>query len=46
VTQNAAFEDLMATGCLAAIEFGIDIKPASDPNSINLKSKGIVPVAV
>jgi hypothetical protein len=24
----------------------IDIKPCSDPNSINLKSKGVVPVAV
>jgi hypothetical protein len=24
----------------------IDIKPGSDPNSINLKSKGVVPVAV
>ncbi len=24
----------------------IDIKPGSDPNSINLKSKGVIPVAV
>ena len=24
----------------------MDIKPGSDPNSINLKSKGVVPVAV
>ncbi len=24
----------------------IDIKPGSDPNSINLKSKGVVPVAI
>jgi len=28
------------------IEVDIDIKPGSDPNSINLKSKGVVPVAV
>jgi len=27
-------------------EIEIDIKPGSDPNSINLKSKGVVPVAV
>ena len=28
------------------IEVTIDIKPGSDPNSINLGSKGVVPVAV
>ena len=28
------------------VEVSIDIKPGSDPNSINLKSKGVVPVAV
>jgi len=28
------------------LEVAIDIKPGSDPNSINLKSKGVVPVAV
>jgi len=28
------------------IAVGIDIKPGSDPNSINLKSKGVVPVAI
>jgi hypothetical protein len=28
------------------IEVTIDIKPGSDPNSINLKSKGVVPVVV
>lgn len=27
-------------------EWPIDIKPGSDPNSINLKSKGVMPVAV
>ena len=30
----------------AIIQVTIDIKPGSDPNSINLKSKGVVPVAV
>jgi len=28
------------------IEVDIDIKPGSDPNSINTKSKGVVPVAI
>jgi hypothetical protein len=28
------------------VEVAIDIKPGSDPNSINLESKGVVPVAV
>ena len=31
---------------LPVIEVDIDIKPCSDPNSINLGSKGMVPVAV
>jgi hypothetical protein len=30
----------------AAIEVLIDIKPGSFPNSINLKSKGVIPVAI
>jgi hypothetical protein len=29
-----------------AVEVEIDIKPGSDPNSINLKSKGLIPVAI
>ncbi len=28
------------------IEASVDIKPGSDPNSINLKSKGVLPVAI
>ena len=28
------------------LEVAIDIKPGSDPNSINLKSKGVIPVAI
>ena len=34
---------LVALPCVAQ---QLDIKPGSDPNSINLKSKGVVPVAV
>jgi hypothetical protein len=40
--QNVEWE---AWGQAARIVM-IDIKPGSDPNSINLKSKGVVPVAV
>ena len=35
-----------ATAAPPVVEVEIDIKPGSDPNSINLKSKGVVPVAV
>ena len=45
-THSVAFEDITVDGCLYLFEVGIDIKPGSDPNSINLGSKGVVPVAV
>jgi len=32
--------------CPDVIDFDIDIKPGSDPNSINTKSMGVVPVAI
>lgn len=32
--------------CVPVTVVGLDIKPGSDPNSINLNSKGVVPVAV
>jgi len=35
-----------ATCVPPVVEVEIDVKPGSDPNSINLKSKGVVPVAV
>jgi hypothetical protein len=35
-----------ATTAPPVLEVTIDIKPCSDPNSINLKAKGKVPVAV
>lgn len=36
--------DLLISG--VAVPVDIDIKPGSDPNSINLKSKGVIPVAI
>jgi hypothetical protein len=41
-----AITDFSHRSCEPKIEVSIDIKPGSDPNSINLKSKGVVPVAV
>lgn len=38
--------DLTVVGELATTSVKIDIKPGSDPNSINLKSKGVVAVAL
>ena len=35
---------LASAGCAGCVE--IDIKPGSDPNSINTKSMGLVPVAI
>jgi len=50
-THTVVFEDITVEGHLGELpepcgEVIIDIKPGSDPNSINLKSKGVVPVAV
>jgi hypothetical protein len=51
-THTVVFEDITAQGELGeppmapCLERSIDVKPCSDPNSINLKSKGVVPVAV
>ena len=45
-THTVVFEDITVSGCLYTYEVDIDIKPGSCPNSINLKSKGVVPVAV
>jgi hypothetical protein len=45
---DVAFFDMELIGDLEYVPqpIGIDIKPGSDPNSINLKAKGVVPVAV
>ena len=37
---------LEITGPPVSILIDIDIKPGSDPNAINLKSKGVIPVAI
>jgi len=34
------------SGCTIPVPISIDIKPGSYPNSINLSSKGVVPVAI
>jgi hypothetical protein len=51
-THTVVFEDISVEGQLTepplapCFERSIDIKPCSDPNSINLKSKGKIPVAI
>ena len=40
------FADDLLTFEVVPIEVDIDIKPLSDPNSINTKSKGVIPVAI
>lgn len=50
--HTVVFKEIIVDGHLAeppladCFKKPIDIKPCSDPNSINLKSKGVVPVAV
>ena len=43
ITDTGVFEVTLPP---IEVDIDIDIKPGSDPNSINLKSKGVVPVAV
>ena len=51
-THTVVFEDITVDGVIGeppmapCFERPIDIKPGSDPNSINPNSKGVVPVAV
>ena len=51
-THTVVFEDISVEGAKGepplapCLEKQIDIKPCSDPNSINLKSRGVVPVAI
>ncbi len=46
-TQNAFQQPVLGGGGLeSVIQVTIDIKPGSDPNSINLSSAGVVPVAI
>jgi hypothetical protein len=44
--QNVKVYDLTVTGCPYWTEVAVDIKPGSYPNSINLNSRGVVPVVV
>jgi hypothetical protein len=43
-TNNTPTPYIIATPWV--IEVDVDIKPGSDPNSINTKSKGVIPVAI
>ena len=42
------FDSAVGTLSISVVEpfIPIDIKPSSDPNSINLKSKGLIPLAI
>ncbi len=44
--HTVAFRDLIVAGCLATLPVSIDIKPGSDPNTVNLGSNGVIPVAI
>jgi hypothetical protein len=46
IWDRALTAEEVARNCQLRVEVNIDIKPGSDPNSINLGSKGVVPVAV
>lgn len=41
-----SFDDFHFTGPPAVIPVDLDIKPGSDTNPVNLKSKGVIPVAI
>jgi len=45
-THSVAFNNIAVDGCLNYIQVDIDIKPGSYPNSINLGSNGMIPVAI
>jgi len=47
-TANEAYagEDLCKDDCTVTLQVEIDIKPGSDPNSVNTNSKGVLPVAI
>ena len=46
VSTNILYDPWLLEPWIEPITVEIDIKPGSDPNSINLKSKGLVPVAI
>ena len=43
---GGSYYDIKFTVLAQAIPLNIDIKPGSDPNSINLKEQGVLPVAI
>ena len=45
-TANEAYAGQIPCDCTVRLLVDIDIKPGSDPNSINLKGNGIIPVAI
>ena len=45
-TEGAYVGDTFTVTVHPVIDAVIDIKPGSDPNSINLKSNGVLPVAI
>ncbi len=45
-THSATFSGVTVNGCLLTLPATIDVKPGSYPNSINLGSKGVLPVAL
>lgn len=40
------FDNVLLTVPTSVVEVKVDIKPGSDPNSLSLNSKGVVPVAI
>ena len=46
LANNTAVENTTVNAAPSSLRVDIDIKPGSDPNSINSKSKGKIPVAI
>ena len=46
VVSSVFFDGWMVARLTMISEVGIDIKPGSDPNGVNLRSNGVIPVAV
>ena len=44
--HSVSFNNISVNGCLTTIEVPIDIKPMSCPNPLNVKSQGVLPVAI
>jgi len=44
--MDDAYAYITVLPAIVDVDIDIDIKPCSDPNSVNLKSKGVLPVAI